>query len=123
MVLPTAREWPKFGTSREVPAPQDQPEASCRDLPGPKETTPELTSSIQQLQQETDAWQPKVSSANHMLNPGTGCIATDWCPGGTGGPDQPLTAPPDAASPGLARAQGLKGIQSFFGCTGPTATI
>lgn len=77
MVLPTVREWPKFGTSEEVPAPQDQPEGSCRGLPGAKETKPELTSSIQQLQQETEAWQPKVSSAKSMLNPVTGCIATD----------------------------------------------
>lgn len=77
MILPTVREWPKFGTSGEIPAPQDQPEGSCRGLPGAKETTPELSSSIQQLQQETEAGQSKVSSANCMLNPGTGCIATD----------------------------------------------
>ncbi|TRZ15445.1 hypothetical protein HGM15179_011692 [Zosterops borbonicus] len=37
----------------------DQPEGSCRGLPGAKETTPELTSCIHQLQQETEAWQPK----------------------------------------------------------------
>lgn len=73
MVLPAVREWPKFGTSEEVSALQDQPEGSCRGLPGAKETTPELTSCIHQLQQETEAWQPKVS----MLNPGTGCTATD----------------------------------------------
>lgn len=87
MVLPTVREWPKFSTSGEV-APQGQPEGSCKGLPGAKETTPELTSSIRQLQQETEALQPKVSSANPMLNPGAGCVATDWWPGGTGGPGQ-----------------------------------
>lgn len=123
MVLPTVSEWPKFGTYGEVPTPQDQPEGSCRDLPGAKETPPGLTSSSQRLQQETEVWQPEVSSANHMLNPGTGCIATDWWPGGTGGPDQPLPAPPDTSSPGLGRTQGLRGIQSSCGCTGPTATI
>ncbi|XP_064242294.1 polyamine-modulated factor 1-binding protein 1 isoform X2 [Passer domesticus] len=69
MVLPTMREWTKFGTSREVPASQDQPEGSCRDLPGAKETTPELTSSIQQLQQETEAWQAKVQRQAQALEP------------------------------------------------------
>ncbi|XP_053843319.1 polyamine-modulated factor 1-binding protein 1 isoform X1 [Vidua macroura] len=69
MVLPTVREWPKFGMPWEVPAPQDQPEGSCRDLPGVKETTPELTSSIQQLQQETEAWQPKGQRQALVLEP------------------------------------------------------
>lgn len=59
MVLPTVRE---SDTSEEVPAPQGQPEGSCRGLPGAEEQT----SSIQ-LQQETQAWQPKVSSVNQAL--------------------------------------------------------
>ncbi|XP_068059415.1 polyamine-modulated factor 1-binding protein 1 isoform X2 [Anomalospiza imberbis] len=69
MVLPTVREWPKFGTCGEVPALQDQPEGSCRDLPGAKETKPELTSSIQKLQQETEAWQPKGQRQALVLEP------------------------------------------------------
>ncbi|XP_048173043.1 uncharacterized protein LOC125332320 [Corvus hawaiiensis] len=67
MVLPTVREWPKFSTSGKVPSLQGQPEGSCRGLPGAKETTPELTSSIQQLQQETEALQPKGAGATLPL--------------------------------------------------------
>ncbi|XP_056356654.1 polyamine-modulated factor 1-binding protein 1 isoform X2 [Oenanthe melanoleuca] len=59
------REWPKYGTSGEVPAPQDQPEGSCRCLP-------ELTSSIQQLQQETQPWQPKDQRQALVLEPQDG---------------------------------------------------
>ncbi|XP_005052270.1 PREDICTED: polyamine-modulated factor 1-binding protein 1 isoform X2 [Ficedula albicollis] len=66
------REWPKYGTSGEVPAPQDQPEGSCRGLPGAKETLPELTSSIQQLQQETQDWQPKDQRQALVLEPQDG---------------------------------------------------
>ncbi|KAL2300058.1 hypothetical protein Nmel_012017 [Mimus melanotis] len=38
-------------------------------MPGAKETTPELTSSMQQLQQETQAWQPKGQRQALVLEP------------------------------------------------------
>ncbi|KFO04754.1 hypothetical protein N312_06878, partial [Balearica regulorum gibbericeps] len=44
---------------RDVPAPLVQPEGPCGGLPGVEVATSELSSSIQQLQQETETWQPQ----------------------------------------------------------------
>ncbi|CAM9428603.1 unnamed protein product [Bubo scandiacus] len=60
VVVPLAvREWPKCGTSREVPAPLSQPEGPCGGPPGAEEATPEPSSLSQQLQPEVETWQPQ----------------------------------------------------------------
>ncbi|XP_027502636.1 antigen LPMC-61-like isoform X4 [Corapipo altera] len=41
-------------------------------LPGAEETTPELSNSIQQLQQETEAWQPQGQRQSLVLEPQPG---------------------------------------------------
>ncbi|XP_032557269.1 tropomyosin-like isoform X3 [Chiroxiphia lanceolata] len=43
-----------------------------RGLPGAEETTPELSNSIQQLQQETEAWQPQGQRQSLVLEPQPG---------------------------------------------------
>ncbi|XP_053934410.1 adenylate cyclase, terminal-differentiation specific-like isoform X2 [Cuculus canorus] len=59
MISPTVREWSRYGISREVSAPPSQPDGSRGGLPGVEEATPELRSSIQQFQQETETGQPQ----------------------------------------------------------------
>lgn len=41
-----------------------------------------------------------------MLNPGTGCVATDWWPGGTGGPGQPCLQHQTPLPQGLGEHKG-----------------
>ncbi|XP_074738241.1 polyamine-modulated factor 1-binding protein 1 isoform X2 [Strix uralensis] len=55
----TVREWPKCGTSREVPAPLGQPEGPCGGLPAAEEAKPEPSSFSQHLQPEAETWQPQ----------------------------------------------------------------
>ncbi|XP_074696175.1 polyamine-modulated factor 1-binding protein 1 isoform X3 [Strix aluco] len=55
----TVREWPKCGTSREVPAPLGQPEGPCGGVPGAEEAKPEPSSFSQHLQPEAETWQPQ----------------------------------------------------------------
>lgn len=93
MVPPAARESPKCGTSREVPAALGQPEGSCGGLPGAEAAASELSSSIQQLQQEMETGQPQVSRANPTPTPGAGGVAACRWLGG-----QPLPVPQDRSS-------------------------
>ncbi|RMC09405.1 hypothetical protein DUI87_14413 [Hirundo rustica rustica] len=56
-------------TGTETHGQDNQENCEPRGLPEAKETTPELTSSIQQLQQETEAWQPKGQRQALVLEP------------------------------------------------------
>ncbi|PKU39411.1 polyamine-modulated factor 1-binding protein 1 isoform x1 [Limosa lapponica baueri] len=66
------RECPKCGTSREVPAPLGQPEGPCGGLQRLEEATSGQSSSIQQLQQETETWQPQGQRQALVLEPQQG---------------------------------------------------
>ncbi|KFM01786.1 hypothetical protein AS27_07393, partial [Aptenodytes forsteri] len=57
---------------REVPAPLGQPEGPSGGLPGAEEATSELSRSIQQLQQETETWQPQGQRQALVLEPRQG---------------------------------------------------